>query len=204
MKTSVDKIPLGITDDEVSLGSHLLHFSRTDEEFESGVRFLELGIANESQYCLLCGHDEANQRVLEILRKTSGDLDRVLREGRLVVLGRESTASMSLLAFEDALSTAVRRGATAIRFLGILGVGKAPLPAGGEEEAVELESRVPALVLRYPCVLVCMYDVNTLSGYLLLTVGFGAHPLTVWGESLRQNPYYAAEEAPAHSYGTRV
>jgi hypothetical protein len=44
MKTAFDKIPLGITDDEVSLGSHLIHFWKTPEEFERGVRFLQLGI----------------------------------------------------------------------------------------------------------------------------------------------------------------
>ena len=33
------KIPLGITEDDVALGSHLVHFWQTDEEFESGVAF---------------------------------------------------------------------------------------------------------------------------------------------------------------------
>ena len=68
MKVSLDKIALGITDDEVPLGSHLIHFWCTDAEFERGVRFFELGIADESQCCVLFGHNEANQRVLEILR----------------------------------------------------------------------------------------------------------------------------------------
>lgn len=85
MKGSFDKVALGTTEDDVALGSHLVHFWRTEEEFESGVRFLQLGIDNQSQYCALFGHDEANERGLEILRKTSRDLDRVLWEGRLVV-----------------------------------------------------------------------------------------------------------------------
>jgi len=42
MKVSLDKIALGITDDEVPLGIHLIHFWHTDGEFERGVRFLEL------------------------------------------------------------------------------------------------------------------------------------------------------------------
>lgn len=194
MKMSFDKIPLGITEDEIALGSHLIHFWRTEEEFESGVRFLELGIANESQYCLLFGHDEANQRVLEILRKKSRDLDRVIREGRLVIFRRESPASVTLAAFDGALSAAVRRGATVIRFLGILGIGRDPLPGRGADEVLELEPGATALIVRYPCVLVCMYDVNTVSGLLLLTAGFGAHSLTVWQNALRQNPYSASEE----------
>src|SRR6266566_5048791 len=99
-----DQIPLGIT----------------DEEFERGVRFLEPGIANESQYCVLIGHDEANQRVLEVLRKTCGDLDRVLREGRLVIVARESSASAMLANIDAAFAAVVRKGATVIRCRGTL------------------------------------------------------------------------------------
>jgi hypothetical protein len=42
MKVPLDKIALGITEDEVPFGSHLIHFWHTDTEFERGVRFLEL------------------------------------------------------------------------------------------------------------------------------------------------------------------
>jgi hypothetical protein len=183
-----DKIALGITDDEVPLGGHLVHFWRTDEEFERGVRFLELGIADESQYCVLFGHDEANQRVLEILRKTCRDVDRVQREGRLVILPREASASVTLTKIEDAFSLALRKGATAIRYLGNLGMGRDPLPGRGADEVIDIETGATALALRYPCVIVCTYDVNTVSGHLLLNAGFGTHPLTVWNDLLRPNP----------------
>lgn len=120
MRGLTDEIPPGITNDQVALASHLIHFWQNEEEFERGVRFLEPGIANESQYCVLFGHDEAKQRVLAILRKTCGDLDRVLREGRLVILRRESSASATLANIEGAFAAAVRKGATAIRYLAIL------------------------------------------------------------------------------------
>jgi len=127
-KAITGKIALGITEDEVPLGSHLLHCWRTDEEFESGVRFLQLGLADPSQYSVLFGHDEANRRVLDILRKTSDDVDRVIAEGRLVILPRDSSASIALARIEDAFSAAVRKGAAAIRYLGNLGMGRDPLP----------------------------------------------------------------------------
>lgn len=199
MKGSLRRIALGITDDEIELGTHLIHFWRTEAEFESGVRFLQLGISEESQYCVLFGHDEANQHVLEILRKTNRDLDRVLEEGRLIVFRRDSSASVTLARIEEAFSAAVRRGATAIRYLGNLGMGQDPLPAGGADEVIQLETGATVLALRYPCVMVCMYDVNTVSGHLLLAGGFGAHPLSVWRDELRQNTCYASEEAPRHS-----
>jgi hypothetical protein len=194
MKISPDKIALGITDDEVTLGSHLIHFWHTDGEFERGVRFLELGIGDESQYCVLFGHNEANQRVLEILRMRGYALTRILHQGRLVILPRESSASETLAKIEAAFSDAVARGATAIRYLGNLGMGQAPLPARGADEVVELESGATALALRYPCVIVCMYDVNTVSGRLVLDGGFGTHPLAVCRGALRHNPYYATED----------
>jgi hypothetical protein len=193
MKASIDKIALGITDDEVPLGSHLIHFWQTDEEFERGVRFLELGIDDESQRCVVFGHHEANQRVLEILRKTNRDVDGALSEGRLVILRRESSAAVTLAHIEAAFSNAVNQGATAIRYLGNLGVGKDPLPGRGADEVVELETGATLLALRYPCVIVCMYDVNTVSGRLLLDGGFGTHPLAVCRGALLRNSYYAVE-----------
>ena len=195
------KIPLGITEDEVALGSHLVHFWKTDEEFESGVRFLQLGIDDESEYCVLFGHDEANHRVQEILRRTHHDLDRVIQQGRLVILRRDSSASATVAKIEDVFSSALRNGATAIRYLGNLGMGREALPARGANEVIELETCVTALALRYPCVMVCMYDVNTVSGHLLLASGFATHPLAVWNDELRQNPYCESEKPASDSAG---
>jgi hypothetical protein len=118
----------------------------------------------------------------------------VLREGRLVILPRESSASETLARIDGAFSDAAAKRATAIRYLGNLGMGQAPLPARGADEVVELESGATALAVRYPCVIVCMYDVNTVSGRLVLDGGFGTHPLTVCRGALRHNPYYATED----------
>ena len=192
MTVSPGKIALGITDDEVPLGSHLIHFWHTDDEFERGVRFLELGIADESQYCVLFGHDEANQRVLEILHARGYDLARI-QDDRLVVLRREASASETLAKIDAAFSDAVAKGATAIRYLGNLGMGQAPLPGRGVDEVVELESGATVLADRYPSVIVCMYDINAVSGRLVLDGGFGTHPLTVCRGALRHNPYYATD-----------
>src|ERR1700757_1312137 len=196
MKVSLDKIALGITDDEVPLGSHLIHFWRTDDEFERGVRFLELGIADESQYCVLFGHNEANQRVLEILHARGYDLARI-QDDRLVVLRRETSASETLAKIDTAFSDAVAKGATAIRYLGNLGMGQAPLPGRGADEVVELECGATKLADRYPCVIVCMYDINTVSGRLVLDGGFGSHPLAVCRGAVRHNPYYATDKSIA-------
>ena len=195
-----NEIALGITDDQVALGSHLIHFWQNEEEFERGVRFLELGIENESQYCVLFGHDEANQQVLEILRNRYGDLDRVIREGRLVILRRDGSTSETLANIDAAFAAAVSKGAVAIRYLGNLGMGQAPLPGKGAAEVVELENGATRLGRRYPCVIVCMYDVNTVSGRLVLNAGFGTHPLAVCGRALKENAYFAPHEEATRTY----
>jgi MEDS: MEthanogen/methylotroph, DcmR Sensory domain len=189
-----DEIALGITDDQVALGSHVIHFWQNQDEFERGVWFLELGIEDESQSCVLFGHEEANQQVLEMLRKRHRNLDREIREGRLVILRREGSASQTLENFEAAFAAALRKGATAIRFLGNLGMSQAPLPGRGVDEVIEIENRATVLARRYPCVIVCMYDVNAVSGRLVLNAGFGRHPLAVCGHALIQNSHFAPGE----------
>ena len=186
-------IPLGITEDDVALGSHLVYLWQTDEEFAYGVRFLELGIANMSEFCVLFGQDEPAERVLKVLRKTSPDLDSVLEERRFAILRCDSSASATLANIEAQFRGAIRTGATAIRFLGTLGMGGDPFPGKHMDEAIELENGVTALALRYPCVMVCMYDVNCVSGRVLLTGGFATHPLTVWNDALKGNPYCESE-----------
>ena len=198
---TVRKIALGITEDDVALGSHLVYLWQTDEEFESGVRFLQLGIANRSEYCVLFGQDEPSDRVLEVLRKTSPGLDRVLEGQGLVTLRCDSSASATLANIEAHFGAAVRTGATAIRFLGTLGMGGKPLLGKDMDEALELERGVTALALRYPCVMVCMYDVKCVSGRLLLAGGFATHPLTVWNDALRENPYCDSELLPSSRPG---
>jgi MEDS: MEthanogen/methylotroph, DcmR Sensory domain/Putative zinc-finger len=189
---------LGITNDRVALGSHLIYFWETEDEFASGVRFLQLGLSNR-EHCVLFGHDEANDRVLGLLR-AGHDVDGAIKSGEVAVLRRESSAPVTLGKIEAAFVTAVQNGARVIRYLGNLGMGDAPLPGKGVDEVLQLEAGATALGHRYPCVIVCMYDVNTVSGRLILNGGFGTHPLTVCQGALRENPYYSAGKEFAHPH----
>jgi hypothetical protein len=125
----------------------------------------------------------------------------MIAEGRFVILRREVSASETLANIEAAFAAAVSKGATAIRYLGNLGMGQAPLPGKGAEEVVELENGATLLGHRYPCVIVCMYDVNTVSGRFLLNAGFGTHQLAVCGHALKQNAYFAPPEQGARTHG---
>ena len=191
------EIPLGITGDRVRLGTHLIYFWQTHDEFERGVRFLELGF-REDEHCVLFGHDEANRDVLESLQRHGYDIDRARQEQKLTVLRRSFGAQETLARIEAAFVAAVRAGAKTIRYLGNLGMGQAPLPARGADDVLELEAGATILAQQYPCVIVCMYDVKTLSGQLVWNGGFHSHPLAVCGHALQENPYYSGD-APAQS-----
>jgi hypothetical protein len=186
------QIPLGITGDPIDLGSHLIYFWESDSEFARGVRFLEPGLAG-NDHCLVFGHDEATDKVFRQLESKGFDTAALLRDRRITLLRRETSASTTLSDIEDIFKAAVRAGAPAIRYLGNLGFGKAPLPGSGIGDVLELEARVTALARRFPAVVVCMYDVNTLPGRLILRGGFQSHPLAVCGDHLQHNPYCIPE-----------
>jgi hypothetical protein len=182
------EISVGITDDSVPLGAHLIYFWENDADFERGVRFLYPGLG-QGEHCIIFGHDEALQKVIATLRSQGYDPDELIRKLQLTVLRRHASAEATLSDIKDVAQACLNAGATAVRFLGNLGMGRDPLPAG-EDDVLELESKVSSLISAIPCVVVCMYDVRTLSGRLILKGGLQTHRLAVCGECVLENPYF--------------
>jgi hypothetical protein len=187
---------LGIAPGTVEPGSHLLYFWESDDDFERGVRFLYPGL-DSRQHCIIFGHDEALEKVQQVLRTAGYDPEELIRRGALSVLRRHASADITLQEIGAVVKAAARAGSTAIRFLGNLGMGKDPLP-GGEADVHELESRASAVIRGFPCVIVCMYDVRTLSGSIVVQAGLETHRLTVCSHGLRENPFYTGDEPPGH------
>jgi hypothetical protein len=65
-------VPLGICGGHAGLGSHIGHFWESDEDFRAGVGLLETGLKS-GDFCLVFGHDEANEKVLDVLGKKGFD-----------------------------------------------------------------------------------------------------------------------------------
>jgi hypothetical protein len=186
------RIPLGVTDDEVDLGSHLLYFWEKEEEFERGVRFLEPGL-RARDVCVIQGHDEAIERSLNVLRAHGFDTRDLVTKKRLFIVRREHAAQRTLTDFTAFLEASVNAGAPAIRILGNLGMERDPLPAG-QDDVIELEAKASAVISHFPCVLVCMYDVRTLPGRLVTRGGLENHPMTVCADGLHDNPHFRSHE----------
>jgi hypothetical protein len=186
------RIPLGITDDEVDLGSHLLYFWEKDEEFERGVRFLEPGL-RARDVCVIQGHDEAIDRSLNVLRSHGFDTRELVARKRLFLVRREHAAQRTLSDFTAFLEASVSSGAPSIRILGNLGMERDPLPAG-QDDVIELEAKATSVISQFPCVLICMYDVRTLPGRLVTKGGLENHRMTVCPDGLHDNPHFRPEE----------
>jgi hypothetical protein len=191
LERHLELIPLGISKDRVSLGSHLIYFWDDDEEFRRGVKFLNPGLG-QGDHCIVFGHDEAIERVLAGLAGDGFDTDKLIKDLQLTILPRRKSAQETLSDIRDVVQAALRAGAKAVRFLGNLGMGRDPLPAG-EDDVLDLECRATALIAPLPCVIVCMYEVRTLSGNLIFNGGLRSHHLAVSGSGLCQNPYYSPE-----------
>src|SRR5437899_2255337 len=83
------EIPVGITDDRVRLGSHLIYFWESDDDF------LYPGLG-QGEHCIVFGHDEAIQQVLEVLRSQGFNTDELIRNLELTVLRRHASAAATL------------------------------------------------------------------------------------------------------------
>jgi hypothetical protein len=186
------KIPAGITEDSIPLGSHLIYFWENDNDFERGVSFLYPGLG-KGDHCILFGHDEALARALNVLRAKGYDTDELINDKHLTVLRRHASADKTLAEIGAVVESAIQSGANAVRYLGNLGVGRDPLPAG-EDDVVDLEERVSGMIAKYPAIVVCMYDVHKLSGHLIMRGGLQTHSLTVCSDGIHQNPYYVPGE----------
>jgi len=133
-------ISAGISEESVALGSHLIYFWESEQDFEHGVRFFYPGLG-KGEHCIAFGHDEALEHVLQVLRSNGYDPDRLIADRQLTVLRRQAKAQQTVSDIVAVMQGALNAGTKAIRFLGNLGMGRTPLPGGEDDDVVDLENR---------------------------------------------------------------
>jgi len=185
------RIRLGINDEYAAAGDHIGYFWESDQDFDRGVGFLTVGLTGRDTGFVF-GFDEANEKVLASLRKRGLDVEGLIAEGRLQVLGGSESGEKMMAEIGAAFQKALAGGAPTLRLLGNLGWGRTHWP--GDDAILEFEAKVTEAARKFPCVIVCMYDVHALSGRVLLKGGFQTHPLTVYDAELKKNPNYIPTE----------
>lgn len=180
-------VPLGIGDLVASCGDHIAYFWESDDEFARAVKFLECGL-QEGDSCVLFGHDEANERALQLLRFSKVPVDKLIESGQLAILGAGSSGDATLATISESFALSLARGAPRLRLLGNIGWGRESWPT--ENDILAFEARVTGTVAHLPCVVVCMYDVRSLPGRIILHGALETHPLTFCRNVIRHNPAY--------------
>lgn len=189
--TKRGNVELGIRGERVHQGSHIAYFWQTEKEFREGVEFLCVGIRN-GDGCVLFGHPEANARILKLLRSSPLDTDYLQTQGKLAVLGGHPSGQTMLAEIGATFQKMIEGGAQLIRLLGNIGWGKEGWPI--EDDILEFESKVTGAARNFPCVVVCMYDVQSLSGRVMVDGALSTHPITVCGNVMRHNPYFVEHD----------
>lgn len=180
-------IELGLRGERVRLGDHIAYFWEKDTQFDEAVKFLILGL-RQNEHAVVFGHDEANERVLGILRRNGIDTDHMQAANRLSVIGGGPSGEEMLGSIGEKFQQAVSSGSSCIRLLGNIGWSKPGWPE--ELDILAFEAKVTGAAKQFPCVVMCMYDVASLSGTVMVHGAYETHPLTFYGNVLRENPHY--------------
>jgi hypothetical protein len=181
------EIELGLRGEKVRLGDHIAYFWEREHEFEEAVKFLVLGI-RQGEHAVVFGHDEANEKVLGILRRSGLDTRHLEATNRLSVIGGGPNGEQMLGGIGAKFQQAVESGSRCIRLLGNIGWAKPGWP--DELDILAFEAKVTGAAKQFPCVVMCMYDVAHLSGTVMVHGAYETHPLTFCGNVLRENPHY--------------
>ena len=121
------EIDLGLRGEQIKLGDHIAYFWETERQFEEAVGFLLVGIRN-GDHVVVFGHDDANKKVVDVLRKRGIDTDHLQSSERLTSITGGPSGERMLATIGDTFGRAVDRGCGCIRLLGNIGWSKPGWP----------------------------------------------------------------------------
>jgi hypothetical protein len=159
----------------VRLPAHLAAFYDSDEaRVRLTAPFLAEGIVS-GQPCFLLAHGQERDAYLEALGEMLGAaLDDALASGLLSIADAPGTTAREALDFwEQTLWAAVDRHAVAIRVVGEMVSERETFAS--EQEMLTYEAMFNMTAKRFPCCVICQYDVRKFSGEAVLSA-LRAHP----------------------------
>jgi hypothetical protein len=186
-KHRAGEIDLGLRDEQVTLGDHIAYFWESERQFEEAVGFLLAGIRN-GDHIVVFGHDDANKKVVDVLRKRGIDTDHLQTSERMTVVTGGPSGDKMLGNIGATFARSVEQGCSCIRLLGNIGWSKPGWP--DDLDILAFEAKVTGAAKHFPCVVMCMYDVASVSGTVMVHGAYETHPLTFCGNVLRENPFY--------------
>lgn len=191
---SQSSAPLGFSEQQVDVPSHICLFYYDDVELRERLPFLRIGLEAEDETVVLFGPGRRLRQILDYLAEDYGrDVDRDLADGKIVLIEGAPTGEQVLGNIATALDAVVARGVRLIRFFGFIGWQDPDWPA--HDDLLAFESQVNLAVSQYPIVTVCTYRLTDIPGPLLIYGGIQTHPLTIIGQTVAENPHYVLANA---------
>jgi hypothetical protein len=172
-------------------GDHIAYFWESEQEFAASAGFIAAG-ATLGEACILLGHEEANERLLAAIGSTGIDAAGLQRENGLWIVSGKTSVDVLLADLGERIRRAVDRGAPLVRILGNLGWSRPGWPP--DRELLRLEAEVTEAARKLPVLVMCSYDVRSLSGRNLLLGGLECHPLICRRGALKSNDHYLPRE----------
>ena len=203
------EVPLGFGGLLVPLGSHIASFYRHISEMRGVVvPFTQKGLERGDR-CICVVDEETRDGLQEVLRGQGVDVEAALASGQLSIL----TAEESYLSggyfdpekmvefYEAALRTAIEEGYRVIRITGEATWALREYP--GVERLMEYEAKVHKMLIRYPQITLCQYNVTRFRGDMIMDV-LRVHPICILGGVLIHNHFYTPPDEFLRELETRT
>jgi signal transduction histidine kinase len=184
----------------LGLHQHLcLIYDTKEQQLAAALPYLRAGLERRER-CLYIADENSGAAVLDALRKGGIEVDRHLRNGALIVAGKQETY-LSHGRFDpdlwiNFLSQATDEAGDG-KFSGLRTLLGEMTWALGEDTApdslIEYEAKLTYFVRDHDVRVLCQYNRNRFSPELVLGV-IRTHPVVVYGGIICKNPYYVPPE----------
>ncbi len=192
-------IPLGFTEDNVPVGTHMcLIFTKEEERVNSLLKFLISGIENKEQ--VACFTDEISEETIKDYFTTNNiSYDEIVTDKRftfahaneIYLQDGEFKPESMLELLSNYYTNSIKSGFHASRVIGEMTADVERVPGG--DRLLEYESKVSILVRDKPVTAFCQYDANKFDGATIMEI-IKVHPKMLVDGSVIQNPFYIQPE----------
>jgi signal transduction histidine kinase len=179
-------VELGIRGVRVPIHSHIAYLWETEQDFVEALGFLEIGLLG-ADFCVVIGDRREHERILGLLQERGVDIAGFKVRKRLSFLKRRPTARKMLQQVAATFEAALAAGAPVVRLLGTVGWGESVTSDG---ELLSYEVHLTEIAERFPSVILCLHEAQSLSGLILRHGVLGTHPQTLEEAGILGNPYF--------------
>jgi len=179
----------------VPLGTHIASFYRNLSQLRSvTVPFICKGL-EQGDKCVCVVEEETKDGLEEVLQGQGVDVEATVASGQLSIhIADETYLSPGYFSpekmieyYEGVLRTAIEEGYRVIRVSGEVNWALRACP--GVERLMEYEAKVHKMLVRYPQVTICHYNMTRFRGDMIMDA-LRVHPLCIVGGLLIRNHFY--------------